>query len=230
MSDNLGVSTGADATVRTKDNAGVHLNVSAIADTTGVEIAPVTAADGLLVNLGANNDVTVTGTVSVTEPVSVDDNAGSLTGDNSTLSVVGGGVEATALRVTVASDSTGLLSVDDNGGSLTVDNSVLSVVGGGTEATAQRVTIANDSTGVLSIDDNGGSITVDGTVTATNPSVIVDDAGFTITTDSVTVIGGYADDNSTDSVNEGDAGALRMTLDRKLLTRVVGATDTNRDR
>jgi hypothetical protein len=36
--------------------------------------------------------------------------------------VVGGGVEATALRVTIASDSTGLLSVDDNGGTLTVDN------------------------------------------------------------------------------------------------------------
>lgn len=40
---------------------------------------------------------------------------------NTTLSVVGGGAEATALRVTVANDSTGLLSVDDNGGSLTVD-------------------------------------------------------------------------------------------------------------
>lgn len=36
--------------------------------------------------------------------------------------VVGGGVEATALRVTIASDSTGVLSVDDNGGALTVDN------------------------------------------------------------------------------------------------------------
>ena len=37
------------------------------------------------------------------------------------LSTTGGGTEATALRVTVASDSTGVLSVDDNGGSLTVD-------------------------------------------------------------------------------------------------------------
>lgn len=40
------------------------------------------------------------------------------------LDVVGGGLEATALRVTLASDSTGVLSVDDNGGSLTVDGSV----------------------------------------------------------------------------------------------------------
>lgn len=35
---------------------------------------------------------------------------------------IGGGTEATAIRVTVATDSTGVLSVDDNGGSLTVDD------------------------------------------------------------------------------------------------------------
>lgn len=87
---------------------------------------------------------------------------------NTVLSVVGGGVEATAQRVTIASDSTGVLSVDDNGGSLTVDNAQLSVVGSGTEAAAMRVTIATDSTGVLSVDDNGSSLTVDGTVTASN--------------------------------------------------------------
>lgn len=75
--------------------------------------------------------------------------------------VVGGGTEATAQRVTIANDSTGLLSVDDNAGSLTVDNATISVVGSGAEATAQRVTIANDSTGLLSVDDNGGSLTVD---------------------------------------------------------------------
>jgi hypothetical protein len=37
------------------------------------------------------------------------------------LSTTGGGTEATALRVTLATDSTGLVSVDDNAGSLTVD-------------------------------------------------------------------------------------------------------------
>jgi len=37
------------------------------------------------------------------------------------LSTTGGGTEATAHRVTIASDSTGVLSVDDNAGSLTVD-------------------------------------------------------------------------------------------------------------
>jgi hypothetical protein len=45
-------------------------------------------------------------------------------------SVVGGGTEATALRVTLANDSTGLVSVDDNGGSLTVDGTVAATQSG----------------------------------------------------------------------------------------------------
>jgi len=108
------------------------------------------------------------------------------TADSTTAIASGGGVEAAALRVTIASDSTGVVSVDDNGASLTVDGSVgleagtnnigdvdvltvpapLSTTGGGTEATALRVTIASDSTGVVSVDDGGGALTVDGTVTA----------------------------------------------------------------
>lgn len=142
---------------------------------------------------------------------------------------IGAGTEAAALRVTVATDSTGVLSVDDNAGSLTVDNSVLSVVGGGTEATAQRVTIANDSTGVLSIDDNGGSITVDGTVTATIGDTIADDSAFTIATDKVFPMGALVDETTPDSADEGDVGIPRMTADRKLIMEIADATtDANR--
>lgn len=45
------------------------------------------------------------------------------------LSTTGGGTEATALRVTIATDSTGVLSVDDNGASLTVDGTVTANAG-----------------------------------------------------------------------------------------------------
>lgn len=110
-------------------------------------------------------------------PMPVSDNAGSLTVDNPILSVVGGGTEAAAQRVTIATDSTGVLSVDDNGASITVDNPALSVVGGGVEATALRVTVATDSTGVLSVDDNGGSLTIDNadlTAAAASLSVLDD--------------------------------------------------------
>ena len=108
--------------------------------------------------------------------------------DSTTAIASGGGVESAALRVTIASDSTGVVSVDDNGASLTVDGTItanlaagtnnigdvdvlsvpapLNVTGTGTESAALRVTIATDSTGVLSVDDNGSSLTVDGTVTA----------------------------------------------------------------
>lgn len=126
-----------------------------------------------------------------TNPFPVSDGSGSLTVDNAALSVTGGGVEASALRVTLASDSTGVLSVDDNGStlsvddggstvsvddggsSLTVDNAALSVTGGGVEASALRVTLASDSTGVLSVDDNGSSLTVDGTVAVSSITTAV---------------------------------------------------------
>lgn len=79
------------------------------------------------------NVITVDGTVTAdagTGPWPVTDNGGALTVDwNGTAPPIGSGVEATALRVTVANDSTGVLSVDDNGASLTVDGTGLGVVG-----------------------------------------------------------------------------------------------------
>ena len=99
------------------------------------------------------------------------------------LSTTGGGTEATALRVTVANDSTGVLSVDDNGGSLTVDGTVtanlaagtnnigdvdvltvpapLSTTGNGTAATALRVTLASDTTGLLDVEGSVAHDAVD---------------------------------------------------------------------
>lgn len=48
--------------------------------------------------------------------------------------------------------------------------------------------------------------------------VLADDAAFTPGTTKVGMAGFEADETSTDSVDEGDAGAARMTLDRKLIT------------
>ncbi len=140
------------------------------------------------------------------------------------------------------------LPIDDAGGSLTVDNSTLAVTGGGTESTAMRVTIASDSTGLLSIDDNGGSITVDGTVAATNAgtfavqedgaaltalqvldnTVIVDDAAFTPATTSVNMAGFTFDDVAPDSVDEGDAGAARMSANRNVYTTLRDSAGNER--
>jgi len=86
-----------------------------------VRVAGATDANRLDVDSSGHAQVDIAA-ASVAVPVT--DNSGSLTVDNTTLSVVGGGAEATALRVTLASDSTGVLSVDDNGASLTVDGTV----------------------------------------------------------------------------------------------------------
>lgn len=93
-------------------NAGTGGDTISTDDIAGVKVQRVKVQYGVD---GAATDV------SDTNPMPVDDAGGSLTVDNAALSVTGGGVEASALRVTLASDSTGVLSVDDNGGSLTVD-------------------------------------------------------------------------------------------------------------
>ena len=49
-----------------------------------------------------------------------------------------------------------------------------------------------------------------------------DDAAFTPATGTITVIGAFADEAGPDSVDEGDAGAVRMSLDRMLLSQVSG--------
>lgn len=103
------------ATVSFDDGAGtVHAQQCAIVDPTTPTQKLAIDASGL-----AQCDIAA---ASVAVPVT--DNAGSLTVDNAQLSVIGSGTEAAAMRVTIATDSTGVVSVDDNAGSLTVDGTV----------------------------------------------------------------------------------------------------------
>ena len=129
------------------------------------------------------------------DAIPVTDNSGALTVDwAGTAPPIGAGVEATALRVTIATDSTGLVSVDDNAGSLTVDNAALSVTGGGVEATALRVTIASDSTGLVSVDDNASSLTIDNAaLSVTGGGVEATALRVTVASDSTGVLS--VDDN-----------------------------------
>ena len=124
----------------------------------GAAVVPGDATAGLKVDLGADNDVTVTGTVTANLAAGTNN-----IGDVDVLSIAAG---------------------DNNIGNVDIVTvpAPLSTTGGGTEATALRVTIASDSTGVVSIDDNGGSLTVDGTVAvsslpaSTNTLEVVGDA------------------------------------------------------
>lgn len=230
----------ASVSQATHDSLNGNMNIQ-VGDADVANGNPVPISD-------AGGSITVDGTVSVSEPVSVDDNGGSLTVDNSTLSVTGGGTEASALRVTLANNSTGVVSVDDNGstlsiddgggsitvdgtvsvnepvsvddngGSLTVDNAALSVTGGGTEASALRVTLANNSTGVLSVDDNGGSLTVDGTVAINAEKV--EDAAHSSGDTGVFVLGVRNDTNAAATNSDGDY--TPMAVDSGGNTKAVG--------
>jgi hypothetical protein len=79
------------------------------------------------------------------------------------------------------------------------------------------VTINNASgASAVNIQDGGNSLTVDngGTFAVQDSEKLADDAAFTVATTKVMPVGLLADETSPDSVNEGDVGAPRMTLDR----------------
>lgn len=87
------------------------------------------------------------------------------------------------------------------------------------------MTIASDSTGVVTI-DNAGTFVVqeDGAALTAlqiiDNTIVVDDAAFTPATTSVSMIGATFDDTTPDSIDEGDAGAVRMSANRNLYVRV----------
>ena len=98
------------------DGTGTPSKAVAVAGTDGTNPQILsTNATGHVNIADGGNSITVDGTITANA------GTGTMAVSNTVLSVVGGGTEAAAQRVTIASDSTGVLSVDDNGGSLTVD-------------------------------------------------------------------------------------------------------------
>lgn len=145
-----------DATI-----VGTALVFEGAADT--LVAATGTAANGLDVDVTrVSGTVTVDGS-GVTQPVSGTVTANLSATDNAVLDqielntdpllVVGSGVEATAIRVTIATDSTGVLSVDDNGGALTVDGTVTAQ---GDVGTLDQLDLANTNPLAVAIVDGAG--------------------------------------------------------------------------
>jgi hypothetical protein len=172
-----------------------------------------------------------------------------------TPAAVGGGVEANALRVTLANDSTGLVSVDDGGGSLTVDGTV-SVSG----------TVDTELPSAISLDDNsvtptapavgafgmaydganwdrvrgdsangvlvnlGANNDITGTVTAnagTGTFTVTDDGSFTLAANSGTDIGDVTINNASgaSAVNIQDGGNS-ITVDGTVTANAGSGTFT----
>lgn len=129
--------------------------------------------------LGANSGVDI-GDVDVTSIAAGDNNIGNvdIVTVPAPLSTTGGGTEATALRVTVANDSTGVLSVDDNGGALTVDgtvafsNTTIAVTNTGTFATQATLQAGSAAIGKLAANSGVDIGDVDVTSIATGTNAI----------------------------------------------------------
>lgn len=168
------------------------LDTGAGTDTQAI-VGVALAEDGGHVLLGSDNPLPVSGTVTATiqEPLSVDDNGGSLTVDNAGLTELAAAINASSqMDINIAADGVGL--AQESGGNLdTIAGDTTSIDGKITECDTGSVTISSfpdnepfdlaqyggaavgatnavhvqPGTGaVFPISDNGSSITVDGTV------------------------------------------------------------------
>lgn len=116
---------------------------------------------------------------------------------------------STTVTGTVAVTQSGTwdeVGINDSGNSITVDN-------GGTFAVQAACTNA----GTFAVQVDGSALT---SLQLIDDAVYTDDAAFTPGTSKVLGVGFEADEGSTDSVDEGDIGAARMTLDRKQIVTV----------
>ena len=259
MADNVTL-PGTGTSVAADDVGGAlyqRVKLSVGADGAAADLAPgqATMSTSLPVAIASNQSA-----------IPVTDNSGSLTVDVGTalpagsnnigdvdvltvpapLSTTGGGTEATALRVTVATDSTGVVSVDDNGGSLSVDDGggTLTVDGtvavssvAGTVAVSGPLTDTQLRASAVPVSDGSSSLTVD---SAQLPTALATGGGMKIEGVSggvaVSVGGAAADDAAAsgnpvpvgavflatvDEVDANDVGWLRMTARRAL----IGAPD-----
>lgn len=153
----------------------------------------VSSVGGTVTIQDGGNSITVDGSVSVSSvggTVTVDIN-------DAWAGVTGTGTESGALRVTIATDSTGVLSVDDNGGSLTIDGSVsVSSVGG-----------------TVTIQDGGNSITVDGSVTVSATALDIRDLDYS--KDNVEIM-----DSEGDALKVNDDGSINVVIAGTSGTRI----------
>lgn len=145
------------------------------------------------------------------------------------LGVAGNGASGTGVqRVTIANDSTGVLATVTN--VATIGTSVTPGTSAAHLGKAEDAAHASGDTGVMVLGVRSDTLaSLSGTTGDYEPpkmdsvgalwtrdsASLADDAAFTPGTSRVMPTGYTADEASTDSVDEGDIGAARMTLDRK---------------
>jgi len=164
---------------------------------------------GLVVGLKADTGTSITASYAYrsTAATIVSTSGGDASAANQTLQLIQETNAATSLAVLDDWDENDRAKVN-------IINGQAGITGGaGTvDASTPRVTHASDdpvTTSVQLIDD----------------AVFTDDAAFTPATSKGLMMMAQADETSPDSVDEADAGALRMTLNRRLITAAQSADD-----
>jgi hypothetical protein len=143
-------------------------------------------------------------------------------------------VTGTDIGDVTINNSTGAAAVNiqDGGNTITVDGTVSANATLSAETTKVIGTVRTASGGIASGSIASGAIAsgavasgavasgafASGSIaTGAIVDMLADDAAFTPATSRIMPAGYFADEASTDSVTEGDIGAARMTLDRKVL-------------
>jgi len=218
----LAVRRDADTTLAdtTGDYAPLQVNAAGslkVAITSGAGSGGTSIADAAAFTRATTSVTPIAGVVETSAPTLTNGNTGALsltTGGAVRVNVASGGVSGVVDDAAVTPGTTEVVmfgaTFDD-----TSPDSVNEGDGGMVRMSANRnlYTTIRDAAGNergLNIDSSGQIA-----VTMASQGQIADDAAFTPATTRVTVSGYLADDTSTDSVDEGDGGAARMTLNRK---------------
>ena len=188
--------SGTEIDTRTTTTDTNHRQVIVIGDpATDAGVAPVDATSGLKVNLGADNDVTVTsGAITETNSTAILADTASM---DTNLTTLAGAVTGTEMQVDVVTSAlpsgaaTSAAQLPD-GHNVTIDNS--------TGAAA------------VNIQDGGNTITVDGTVTANPASGTIDTVTTVGTLTTITNDVNIADGGNFITVDNGGTFATQATL------------------
>lgn len=196
--------TGTNVDTRTEGTNGNHRQVVVLGDpATNAGVAPVDATNGLAVTL---TTALPAGSAAIGKLAA---NSGVDIGDVDVISSALPTGAATSAKQpalgTAGSASSDVLSVQG-----IASMTALKVDGSGV---TQPVSVASVPSHAVT---NAGTFAVQESGT----QLVADDAAFTPGTTKVDMAGYQADETATDSVDEGDAGAARMTLDRKQIVTV----------
>lgn len=243
-----GIYNSTPPTLTNGQQAGLQLSSSGALIVTGAAGTTQYAEDA--VHASGDQTVFVSGVRRDTTPSS---SAGAA-GDYAAFNVDGNG--RLYVNATLYNSSGTELTQDTRGTHATTLGTITSVTGGilmGHASTATPTDVGADGdaaalwltrNGALNIADGGGTITVDGTVTVTDGAGALnvicdsgcsgsgashtDDAAFTPATDDGVPIFAVFDNVTPDSVDEGDAGALRMSANRNLFVTMRDAAGNER--